>query len=184
MVTTTPPVFPPESQGKYQVRFDFGLAGLTRIGHADVVVWVDSLATGPGAQALDATLLPSEASIIAAGLVNRSAAAQWVLDHQVRVGRRVSISIVAAGRDGGFASNDLLAAGAVIDALVARGIDFTSPEAAVACAAFEGLKNAVGHLFTASVSGQERSAAGDAASVKAASAIDTRSDVDVLRLVE
>ncbi len=44
---------------------------------------------------------------------------------------------------------DLLAAGAVVDALVATGIDHTSPEAAVACAAYTGLRRAVRHLVSA-----------------------------------
>ena len=39
-----------------------------------------------------------------------------------------------------FAVEDLLAAGAVVDALASRGIDYASPEAAAACAAFTGLR--------------------------------------------
>jgi phosphosulfolactate phosphohydrolase-like enzyme len=179
-VSTTAPTITPETQAKYQVRFDFGPAGLARIGNADVIVWVDALASAPAAS-IDTASIPDQSAVIAAGLVNRSAAAQWIVDHQIALGRRVSISIVAAGRDGGFASQDFLAAGAVIDALVARGIDFTSPEAAVASAAFEGLRSAVGHLFTASVSGQEKAAAGDRDAVKASAAVDSSTDVEVLR---
>ena len=171
----------PIAQSKYQVRFDVGFDGLRRIGAADIVVWVDSLALGDPQAVVGA--LAESASAGAADLTNRSAVARWVLDQQVKRGRRVSIAVVAAGRDGGFASNDLLAAGAVIDALTALGIDFTSPEAAVACAAFEGLKNAVGHLFTASVAGAELIADGQRDRVVAAARLDSSESVAVLREV-
>lgn len=49
-----------------------------------------------------------------------------------------------------FAVEDLLAAGAVVDALTEVGIDHTSPEAAAACAAYTGLRRAVRHLVSAS----------------------------------
>ena len=62
---------------------------------------------------------------------------------------------LAGGTDeGGFAVEDFLAAGAVIDALATVGIDFNSPEAASACAAYEGLRNATLHLTSASETGQ------------------------------
>ena len=169
----------PTAQAKYQVRFDVGLDGLARVGAVDILVWVDSL----GSSETDAVLgaLNPSTSVVVAGLTNRRAVAQWVLEQQVERGRRVSIAVVAAGRDEGFASNDLLAAGAVIDALVALGIDFTSPEAAVASAAFEGLRNAVGHLFTASVAGQELIADGQRERVTAAARVDSSTEVPVLR---
>ncbi|AWB87245.1 2-phosphosulfolactate phosphatase [Mycetocola zhujimingii] len=171
----------PTAQSKYQVRFDVGIDGLARIGDADIVVWVDSLALAGVDAALES--LGDSTSAVAANLTNRSAVAAWLLEQQLQRGRRVSIAVVAAGRDGGFASNDLLAAGAVIDALTALGIDFTSPEAAVACAAFDGLRNAVGHLFTASVAGQELIADGQRDRVVAAARLDSTDSVDVLRLV-
>jgi phosphosulfolactate phosphohydrolase-like enzyme len=170
----------PTTQSKYQVRFDIGRESLARVGAADIVVWVDALGLGDTDAVLDA--LEASTSVVVAGLTNRRAVAQWVLDQQVERGSRVSIAVVAAGREGGFASSDLLAAGAVIDALVTLGIDFTSPEAAVACAAFEGLKNAVGHLFTASVSGQELIADGQRDRVAAAAKVDSFTEVTVLRL--
>lgn len=171
----------PTAQSKYQVRFDVGVDGLARIGDADILVWVDALGLGDPDAVVGALAEPTSA--VTATLANRSAVAAWVLDQQVQRGRRVSIAVVAAGRDGGFASHDLLAAGAVIDALTALGIDFTSPEAAVVCAAFEGLKNAVGHLFTASVAGQELIADGQRERVVAAARLDSTGSVDVLRLV-
>ena len=164
----------PASQSKYQVRFDVGPGGLERIGDADVLIRVDALRVSARADGFPAGVA------IAADLTNRTAAAAWVLEHQVRLGRRVSIAVVTAGQDGAFSSPDLLAAGAVIDALVSLGIDFTSPEAAVACAAFDSLKNAVGHLFTASVDGQVLSAAGRRDHVVASARVDTSDDVTVL----
>lgn len=173
---STVTVSPAESQAKYQVRFDLGLDGVERIGHADVLVWVDALGLADAGALRDS---PAGA-VIAADLTNRSAAAAWVLAHQVRLGRRVSIAVVAAGRDGSFSGADVLAAGAVVDALVTLGIDFTSPEAAVACASFAHLKNAVAHLFTASVDGQALIAAGERDRAVSAAAVDASDDVRVL----
>lgn len=170
-------VSPAESQAKYQVRFDIGVGGVERIGHVDVLVWVDSL----GLADHDIPAASPAGAVIAADLTNRSAAAAWVLAHQVRLGRRVSIAVVAAGRDGSFSAADVLAAGAVVDALVTIGIDFTSPEAAVACASFVNLKNAVAHLFTASVDGQALIADGERDRVVAAATVDASDDVRVLK---
>jgi hypothetical protein len=47
------------------------------------------------------------------------------------------------------ATEDLLAAGAVIDQLATLGLDATSPEAAAAEAAYRGLARATSHLLTA-----------------------------------
>lgn len=129
--------------------------------------------------------------VIAASMRNRTAVAERLIELQAEHGDRFMIAVVAAGEldragepgepgeSGGaagapdahgaaggplrFAIEDLLVAGAVIDALVARGVDHTSPEAAVACAAFEGLHRATRHLITASGSGVELRAAGHAA---------------------
>ncbi|MET0932638.1 MAG: 2-phosphosulfolactate phosphatase [Mycetocola sp.] len=165
------------AQSKYQVRFDAGRGGLDRVADVDLLIWVDALALADAGVALDAPA----ATVIAANLTNRSAVAAWALEHQVRLARRVSIAVVAAGRDGTASAPDLLAAGAVIDALITRGIDFTSPEAAVACAAFDNLRNAVGHLFTASVDGQTLSADGKREHVVAAAKVDTSAEVAILR---
>lgn len=177
----TNPTTPPPAQGKYQVRFDVGVDGLARIGAADVVVWVDALgATGGG---VDVAAVSPSAAVLFATVRSRGAVARWILDHQVTLGRRVSISVVAASAGGGFSSTDVLAAGAVVDALSSLGIDFTSPEAAVVAAAFVGLSGAVGHLFTASVAGQELVASGAATAtdVRARAQIDADGDVVVLR---
>jgi phosphosulfolactate phosphohydrolase-like enzyme len=70
---------------------------------------------------------------------------------QTGLGDRCVVAVVAAGPT--FAVEDLLAAGEVIDALAASGIDHSSPEAAAACAAFTGLRRAVKHLVSASENG-------------------------------
>lgn len=63
-----------------------------------------------------------------------------MIERQAEAGDRFTVAVIAADepRQGGelrFAVEDLLAAGAVIDALAAVGINYCSPEAAAACAA-------------------------------------------------
>ncbi len=123
--------------------------------------------------------------VIAAALRNRTAVARWVLDRQRRMGRRAMVAVVAAGEvrtDGSprFAVEDLLAAGAVIDALGSVGIDACSPEAAAACAAYTGLERGIRHLFTASVSGGSLLADGQRADVDVACLTDVSDTVPVL----
>jgi 2-phosphosulfolactate phosphatase len=176
----------PYGQAKYQVRFDWGAAGADRIvPGAHVVVLVDALSfttaavvaaergadppSDPSGDAHAAALAVSLAAggvvVLAASLRNRAAVADRILAMQEQRGERTTVAIIAAGEpvadDGGtrFTIEDQLAAGAVVDALVALGIDHTSPEAAVASAAFEGLRQAVVHLIAASGSGVELAAA-------------------------
>lgn len=192
-MSETTPAAPPAAQAKYQVRFDQGVDGVRRIGDGvHVVVWVDQTATDAAAGAradalpvpqpvLDAA--PADAAVLAANLRDAAAAATWILAEQERLGRRAYLAIVAAGRaDGGFAADDVLAAGAVIDALIELGIDDTSPEAAVASAAFSGLRRAVAHLATASAGGREAIADGaDPAELRRDAARDDRAPVRVHR---
>ncbi|MGR0319280.1 2-phosphosulfolactate phosphatase [Agromyces sp. ZXT2-3] len=182
---------PPAAQAKYQVRFDQGADGVRRIAQgADVLVWVDQVtdaalaADDPAAAALvpDAALADAPGTVVVAALGDAAAVAAWILAEQERLGRRAYLAIVAAGRaDGGFAADDVLAAGAVIDALTELGIDDTSPEAAVACASYTGLRRAVAHLATASVAGREAIAAGAEASVLRRAA--SRDDAATVRVV-
>ncbi|MGR2752978.1 2-phosphosulfolactate phosphatase [Agromyces arachidis] len=157
------------AQATYQVRFDQGLDGVRRIaGDAQVVVWVDQTtdAAGPspsGSPVPPAVLeaAPADAAVLVAGLRDAAAVAAWILAEQERLGRRAYLAVIAAGRaDGGFPADDVLAAGAVVDALIGLGIDHTSPEAAVASAAYAGLRRAVAHLATASAAGREAIAGG------------------------
>lgn len=201
----------PFDQHRYQVRHEWGVDGLLRLAPADIVVVVDVLGCssevieavargerisleahhdGPrnGAAVAEAATRTGAVVMIGA-LRNASAVAAAVLAEQRRRGIRTSIAIVAAGervsRDEGapvrFAVEDQLGAGAVVDALVALGVDHTSPEAAAAGEAFRGLRGAARHLLTASGSGQELLAAGRGDEVLSAAAVDAASVVPVLR---
>ena len=171
-------------QEQYQVRFDWGVQGAQAIGaDADVLVVVDVL--GEPADLTD--LLESTTAVIVAGsLCNSAAVAAWALERQADKGDRFTVAVVAIGetRDSGatrFALEDLLGAGAIIDALATVGIDYCSPEAAAAAAAFTGLRNATGHLIGASTSGRAATARGDRASVDVAIAVNSSDEVSVLR---
>jgi 2-phosphosulfolactate phosphatase len=115
-----------------------------------------------------AALLPDGPEVVLGHLGNAAAVAERVTSLQAERGDRCVVAVVAAGRtaDGAAtvadaagepsdvetpepAVEDLLAAGAVVDALVTVGIDHTSPEAAAACAAYTGLRRAVKHLVSA-----------------------------------
>jgi 2-phosphosulfolactate phosphatase len=143
----------PHGQGTYQVRFDWGEVGAETVRDgAHVIVWVDQL----GGE------LPALASIelMPATLETAPDVASRALERQTELGGRFVIAVVAAGApraDGSlrFAVEDLLAAGAVIEALAAVGIDHQSPEAAAAASAYSGLKNATRHLISASASSRE-----------------------------
>jgi 2-phosphosulfolactate phosphatase len=171
-------------QQQYQVRFDWGRSGAVAIGSdADVVVLVDVLGISPDF----ADALPDVgAAIIAGSLRNCAAIANWSLDRQADKRDRFRIAVIAVGEtraDGAarFALEDLLGAGAIIDALATVGIDYCSPEAAAAAAAFTGLRNATGHLIGASTSGRELAAADGRAAIEAAIDIDASKDVQILR---
>jgi len=148
-------------QQRYQVRFDWGIGGAAAIAaDADVLVWVDAL--GPAPAPLDE--LPAAPAVVETGLAGAVATAQWILETQEARQRRTMVALVAAGVDRGgglrFAAEDLLAAGAVADALESRGIDAMSPEAAVADAAFRMLGRAASSLFAAVVGSGEANPAG------------------------
>lgn len=154
------------AQHQYQVRFDWGAQGLAAIAPgAHVIVWVDAL---PGAAA-DPTSQPHGAAIVTGSIGSAAGVAAWVLEHQAERGDRAVVAVVAAGAEHGrFAVEDLLGAGAVIDALAEAGIDFCSPEAASAAAAYQGLRTAAGHLLTACAAGRALAAAEGPDAVQAA----------------
>lgn len=140
----------PRGQASYQVRFDWGAVGAAAIAvDADVVAWVDEIGAEPVPEGARVTSLGEAAEF-----------ARWCLTRQEELGGRFRIAVVAAGAtqpDGSlrFAVEDLLAAGAVIDAIAELGIDHQSPEAAAAAAAYTGLRQATRHLLNASVSARE-----------------------------
>lgn len=171
----------PFAQSSYQVRFDWGMAGLARLEPADVVVVVDvlrfsstvvdavvsgrpvSLADAVGWSRNGAAVVSAAASsgaVLIGALRNAAAVARTVLEIQNRRQARTSIAVIAAGEltDAGelrFAVEDLLGAGVIIAALSDLGADHTSPEAAAACESARGLRRALRHLLTASASGRE-----------------------------
>lgn len=173
----------PFDQSAYQVRLEWGVAGLARLAPADFVIVVDVLrfsstvtdavAAGGtvaledalewspnGAAVAQAAAASAGAPVVLLGcLRNASAVASAVLELQTRRGQRTSVSVIAAGERAGddlrFAVEDQLGAGAVIAALSALGLDHTSPEAAAAGEAAHGLRRALRHLIGASGSGRE-----------------------------
>lgn len=206
----------PFDQSRYQVRFEWGVAGLDRLAASDIVVVVDVLRFSATVTArvaagetvpLDAAAHAvsrngaavaaragrigddSTSTVLLGGLGNATAVADVVLAEQHRRGARTSIAVIAAGElvtsDAAaplrFAVEDLLGAGAVIDALGVLGLDHTSPEAAAACESFRGLRAAARHLLTASGSGQELIDRGARDEVLAAAAVDSSASVPVLR---
>jgi 2-phosphosulfolactate phosphatase len=196
---------PPFDQSRYQVRLEWGADGLARLAPSDIVVVVDVLrfsttvtdavAHGGAVPWSDAESIngariaraaaETDAIVLLGCLRNASAVAAAVLAEQVRRGVRTSVAIIAGGELSGgdlrFAAEDQLGAGAVVDALAALGLDHSSPEAAVACEAFRGLRGAVRHLLTAGGSGQELIERGLRDDVLDASALDAVDVVPVLR---
>ncbi|MBW9095341.1 2-phosphosulfolactate phosphatase [Microbacterium jejuense] len=202
----------PFDQHRYQVRLDWGAAGLARLAPADVVVVVDVLrfsttvtdavargdsvpldaaahAVSLNGVAIAEAAGATDATVLLGCLRNAAAVADAVLDVQHRRGDRTSIAVIAAGELAGrepgaplrFAVEDQFGAGAIVDALGARGVDHTSPDAAAAAEAFRGLRGALRHLLTASGSGQELLARDARDDVINAAAVDAASVVPVLR---
>ncbi len=172
----------PSTQPQYQIRFDWGLDGARAIAAgAHILVWADALVTDDR----DPASVGFDGAILAGSVGAREAIARWVLDRQVELGDRATVAVAAAGgADGRFAVEDLLAAGAVIDALADVGIDYISPEAAAAVGAYTGLRNAVGHVLSASVTGQELLAEQGRAPIEEARERNDRAEVVVLRAAQ
>ena len=114
-----------------------------------MLVWLDALDAAPAP--LEA--LPAGPAVVETGIAGAAATADWILALQERLQRRTMVALIAAGAPRGadvrFAAEDLLAAGAVTDALESRGIDAMSPEAAVADAAYRTLARAASSLLAA-----------------------------------
>ncbi|HEU0257186.1 MAG TPA: 2-phosphosulfolactate phosphatase [Microbacteriaceae bacterium] len=108
--------------------------------------------------------------VVALSPGNAAAVAQWLIRRQEERAARQRVAVVAAGevrRDGTlrFAAEDLLTAGAFVAACSAVGLDHSSPEAAAAGAAYEGLTRGLRHLLIASVTGQQLVAGGEKADI-------------------
>jgi 2-phosphosulfolactate phosphatase len=127
--------------------------------------------------------------VLLGALRNASAVARAIMAIQHDRGARTSIAVIPCGErvsaDASaplrFAVEDLLGAGAVVDALAELGIDHSSPDAAVAGEGFRALRGATRHLITASGSGRELDARGRRDEVIAAATVDAASAVPVLR---
>lgn len=174
----------PFDQSTYQVRLDWGTAGLARLVPADIVVVVDVLrfsstvtdAVAAGrevvlaeavewsrngaAVAAAAASAGIDATVFVGGIRNASAIARAVQTVQERRQARTSVAIIAAGEldavgDLRFAVEDHLGAGAIVAALTDLGIDHTAPDAAVAAEGFRALRRALRHLLSASGSARE-----------------------------
>ncbi|OIH95412.1 hypothetical protein [Curtobacterium sp. MCBA15_001] len=166
------------AQQQYQVRFGWGAQAARRIAAgAHLVVWVDVLPEGAGVDRRTVgRVVPAGPAVVLGHLANATAVAERVTGLQAEIGDRCVVAVVAAGTHHGPALDDvaeaagesadvpdapdpavedLLGAGAVIDALSAVGIDHCSPEAAAASAAFTGLRRAVKHLVSASETARE-----------------------------
>lgn len=154
-----------------------------------VALDADAHAVSLNGAAVAARAADSAAVVLLGALVSARAVAAAVMAEQQRLAARTSILVIAAGelssREPGaalrVAVEDLLGAGAIVDALGALGIDHTSPEAAAAGEAFRGLRPALRHLLTASGSGQELIDRGLRDDVLAAAQVDTVSSAPVLR---
>lgn len=172
----------PFDQSAYQVRVEWGVEGLARLAPADVIVVVDvlrfssslvdavpdrpvSLAEAQawslnGAAVAAAASAEADVTVLVGSLRNASAVAEAILQLQEQRQRRTFVSVIAAGERTAegtlrFAVEDQLGVGAIVAALVDRGIDHTAPEAAVAAEAFRGLRRGVRHLLSGSGSGRE-----------------------------
>lgn len=198
----------PFDQSTYQVRLDWGAAGLARLAPADIVVVVDVLrfsstvadAVASGAEvdlvdarewsrngaAVAATAAP-DTEVFVGGLRNASAVARAVQVVQERRQARTSVAIIAAGETDAagelrFAVEDQLGAGAIVAALTDLGIDHTAPDAAVAAESFRALRRALRHLVGASGSAREIDAGIDVTARIAASGLEPTSTTDAAAL--
>ncbi|MCT1476664.1 2-phosphosulfolactate phosphatase [Microbacterium sp. p3-SID336] len=171
----------PFDQSPYQVRLDWGVAGLERLAPADVVVVVDVLrfsstvtdavAGGTAVPLADAlawsrngaavaAAAPADATVLLGSIRNAGAVARAVQTVQERRQARTAVALIAAGEldatgELRFAVEDQLGAGAVAAALTDLGIDHTAPDAAVAAEGFRALRRALRHLIGATGSGRE-----------------------------
>lgn len=171
----------PFDQSTYQVRLEWGTAGLARLAPTDIVVVVDVLrfsstvidAVVSGTEvvladaegwsrngAAVAAAAAPDATVLIGGVRNASAVARAVQTLQERRQARTSVAIIAAGEADAegtlrFAVEDQLGAGAIVLALSDRGIDHTAPDAAVAAEGFRALRGALRHMIGASGSGRE-----------------------------
>jgi 2-phosphosulfolactate phosphatase len=161
----------PRAQDTYQVRLGWGSDGLGELAPAGIVVIVDAIGRDDALVA-QATELEYTPTVFVGSLRNATATAQAVYDEQIARGGRTAINLVLAGDDGRFSVEDYLAAGAIADALSARGLDHSAPDVAVATEGFRPLTRALKHLLSASAAGLALTDAGRRDAVLAAAELD------------
>jgi len=185
----------PESARELADRHGAVLAGERGLGlslspssiSAESVAGLERVAVAsPNGSRISAALAGQRALVVAGSLRNPAAIARWAAAQQGDKGDRFIVAVIAAGETRQdetlrFALEDLLGAGAIIDALADVGIDYCSPEAAAAAAAFTGLRNATGHLIGASSSGRELVERGFRSDVDIAIELNASETVPVLR---
>ena len=200
-----------DDQSTYQVRAEWGVAGLRRLAPADIVIVVDALrfTTTVTDRIASGDVVPLDddafavsingavvavaaadigAIVLAGSLRNTKAVADAVLAIQHERAARTSIAVIACGervsRDSAevrFAVEDQLAAGAIISALSDVGIDHTSPDAAVMGEGVRALSRACVQLFLASASGRQLVEMGRRDEVVSAATRDAIDAVAILR---
>lgn len=187
----------PRAQSTYQVRLGWGSSALAQLEESGIVVIVDAIdeagssveagtdgrtdARGSAEELVaSAVALPHRPTVYLASLRNATATAQAIFDEQLTRGGRTAIDIVLTGDAGAFAVEDYLVAGALGDALSARGLDHSAPDVAVAIEGFRALKRALKHLLSASAAGLALAAAGRRDEVRAAAELDA--DADPIRV--
>jgi len=140
----------------------------------------------PNGSAISFALADGGATVVGASLRNRTAVAQWL---RSRLGPDDVVAVVAAGELWGYdgslrpALEDLLGAGAVIDALLDRpGLAELSPEAAAAVAVFRDVaaRDALATTLRACSGGKELIGFGFGDDVEVAAELDTSPWVPVL----
>ena len=132
----------------YQIDCVWGIEGVNKYTYEiDVLVWVDVIDENSGWLS---EIANSQRDYVAltAGLHDSFAAADWIMNFQLEKQQRLHILVACAGSED-HSIADQLAAGAIIERLAEHGIDAMSPQAAVANAAFNSLRNATSHLIAA-----------------------------------
>ena len=131
---------------------------------------------------LSAKLAATGATVIAGSLRNRTAVASWLAS---QLGPDDELAVIAGGErwtDGTLrpAVEDLWGAGAVIAALVERGVGGLSPEARVAADAFRSVADRLEPELLDCASGRELAAIGYAEDTRVAAGLDASDVVPIL----
>ena len=128
----------PTTQEQYQIRLALAAPGALR---ADLVVWADAFGTSQPPCAVAHTV----------SLRNRARIARQIFAEQTLRNARTSVLVLVAPSSDStqLPAANLAVAGALIEALSDLGLDHTSPEAALALAAWVGIRPARKHLLGA-----------------------------------